>query len=177
MSQRGGSGQNSNPRMHRAYQPLLPTHNKLLQKRWDDKYYSEHRDKVRGANPMVDTKPPPTYMHLHLKLKKLQLEEERLAQVTRWESVTERWKLSIFRPIISFWMWVIRKIFYSQVERDNRILLEKMAHIMRTRGRVDNINAYSYKSLNKEKRQRELVRVTQVHNSKRAELGLPSYSN
>ena len=81
--QRGGSGSNPNPRMHRAYQPLLPTHNKLLQKRWDDKYYSEHRDKVRCANPMVDTKPPPTYMHLHLKLKKLQLEEERLAQV-KW---------------------------------------------------------------------------------------------
>ena len=81
MNQRAGSGSNTNPKMHRAYQPLLPTHNKLLQKRWDDRYYSEHRDKVRSANPMVDTKPPPTYMHLHLKLKKLQLEEERLAQV------------------------------------------------------------------------------------------------
>ena len=57
---------------------------------------------------MIDTKPPETYMHLHLKLKKLQMEEERQATV----------------------------------ERDNRILLEKMAHIMRTRGRVDNRNNY-----------------------------------
>ena len=56
----------------------------------------------------------------------------------------------------------IPQLFSYQVERDNRILLEKMAHIMRTRGRVDNINSYQYKSLNKEKRQRELVRVTQV---------------
>lgn len=75
---------------------------------------------------MVDTKAPATYMHLHLKLKKLQLEEERLATI----------------------------------ERDNRILLEKMSYIMRTRGRVDNRNNYEYKSLNREKRQRELLRVT-----------------
>jgi len=63
---------------------------------------------VKNAKPMIDNKPPETYMHLHLKLKKLQMEEERQATV----------------------------------ERDNRILLEKMAHIMRTRGRVDNRNNY-----------------------------------
>ncbi|XP_046543167.1 sperm axonemal maintenance protein CFAP97D1-like isoform X3 [Haliotis rubra] len=80
---------------------------------------------------MVDTKAPPTYMHLHLKLKKLQLEEERLATI----------------------------------ERDNRILLEKMSYIMRTRGRVDNRNNYEYRSLNREKRQRELLRVTEENQS------------
>merc|ERR1719489_273394 len=63
---------------------------------------------------------------MHLKLKKLQIEEERM----------------------------------STIERDNRLLLEKMSQIIRTRGRVDNKNYYSYKSLNYEKRQRELTRVT-----------------
>ena len=48
----------------------------------------------------------------------------------------------------------------ATVERDNRILLEKMASIMRTKGRVDNRNDYQQKSLNKAKRQRELIRVT-----------------
>lgn len=75
---------------------------------------------------MVDTKAPTTYVHLHLKLKKLQLEEERLATI----------------------------------ERDNRILLEKMSQIMRTKGRVDHRNNYIHRSLNREKRQRELLRVT-----------------
>lgn len=117
--------------MHRSYQSILPTHNKLLQQRWDSKYYNEHRAKVAEARSMVDTRPPQTYMHLHLKLKKLQLEEERLATI----------------------------------ERDNRILLEKMAYIMRTRGRVDNRNDYEYKSLNREKRMRELIRVTQENQS------------
>ncbi|XP_078693549.1 uncharacterized protein LOC144923129 isoform X1 [Branchiostoma floridae x Branchiostoma belcheri] len=112
--------------MHRAYQPITPAGNKLLQQKWDDKYYNEHRDLVRTAKPMVDTKAPRTYVHMHMKLRKLQLEEERLATI----------------------------------ERDNRILLEKMSHIMRTRGRVDNRNEYEHHSLNREKRQRELMRIT-----------------
>ncbi|KAK3095026.1 hypothetical protein FSP39_009326 [Pinctada imbricata] len=130
--------------MHKSYQSILPTHNKLLQKRWDNTYYNEHRRKVYTAAPMVDTRAPPTYMHLHLKLKKLQLEEERLATI----------------------------------ERDNRILLEKMSYIMRTRGRVDNRNNYEYKSLNKEKRARELLRVTKENQAilQRITLRQPEYS-
>ena len=38
--------------------------------------------------------------------------------------------------------------------------MEKMSYIMRTRGRVDNRNDHEFKSLNKTKRQRELLRVT-----------------
>merc|ERR550534_2837692 len=68
---------------------------------------------------------------MYLKLKKLQLEEEKM----------------------------------STIERGNRILLEKMSHIMRTRGRVDNRNNYEYKSLNREKRQRELLRLTRENQS------------
>ena len=33
--------------MHRSYQPIQPTHNKLLQKRWDKTYYNEHINRVR----------------------------------------------------------------------------------------------------------------------------------
>jgi len=112
--------------MHKAYQPLTATHNKLLQRRWDTTRYETHRRKVHHAEAVIDNNAPKTYSHLHLKLKKLQLEEERLATI----------------------------------ERDNRILLEKMSCIMRTKGRVDNRNDYQQKSLNKSKRQRELLRVT-----------------
>ncbi|GAB1602922.1 protein kinase 4-like [Argonauta hians] len=75
---------------------------------------------------MIDNKPPQDFMHLHLKMKKLQLEEEHLATI----------------------------------ERDNHILLDKMAHIMWNRGRIDNRNDYLYKSLNSEKRQREQIRIS-----------------
>jgi len=33
----------------------------------------------------------------------------------------------------------------ATIERDNRILLEKMSYIMRTQGRIDNRNNYEYK--------------------------------
>jgi len=29
--------------MHKSYQSVLPSSNKLLKKRWDDTYYNEHR--------------------------------------------------------------------------------------------------------------------------------------
>ena len=48
----------------------------------------------------------------------------------------------------------------AQIEKENRILLEKMCCIMRTRGTVDNRNEYQPRSLNKPKRQRELLRLT-----------------
>merc|ERR1711892_1329342 len=87
-------------KMHRAYQPITAANNKLLKKRWDQRSYDLHRSKVANSKSVIDSQPPDTYMHIHLKLKKLQVEEERLAVV----------------------------------ERDNRILLEKMSWIMRTKG-------------------------------------------
>ncbi|KAJ8349935.1 hypothetical protein SKAU_G00250650 [Synaphobranchus kaupii] len=46
------------------------------------------------------------------------------------------------------------------INRDNDILLDKMSSIMRTTGRIGNKNHYENKSLNREKRQQELIRVT-----------------
>ncbi|PAA83164.1 hypothetical protein BOX15_Mlig014779g2 [Macrostomum lignano] len=111
---------------HRYYYSVLPCQNRLLQMQYDEAAYKRHREELKRVKAMVDTKPPQTYIHLHLKPKKLQLEEERLAII----------------------------------ERDNRILLEKMSMIMRTGGRIDNVNNYMTKSLNRSKRQRELLRVT-----------------
>ncbi|XP_075054156.1 uncharacterized protein CFAP97D2 [Mixophyes fleayi] len=48
----------------------------------------------------------------------------------------------------------------SVIERDNHMLLEKMSTIMRTKGRIDNKNNYEGKSLNKEKREQELLKVS-----------------
>ena len=51
--------------MHKSYQSILPTHNKLLQKRWDQKYYQEHRQKVSDNTVLfVFTFPIYEYMPL-----------------------------------------------------------------------------------------------------------------
>ncbi|XP_007063899.2 uncharacterized protein CFAP97D2 isoform X1 [Chelonia mydas] len=114
-------------KMHRAYQPSLPCGNKYLQQKWDKTNYEEHKKRIQTAKPVVDTTTPLTYGHLHLKLKKLKLEKQRL----------------------------------SVIERDNHLLLEKISCIMRTKGRIDNKNYCQAKSLNREKREKELLRVSQ----------------
>ncbi|KAL6043452.1 hypothetical protein STEG23_020936 [Scotinomys teguina] len=43
-----------------------------LQRAWE-KTYQDHRKKVQNARPLVDTHPPQTYIHLHLKSKKLKV--------------------------------------------------------------------------------------------------------
>lgn len=110
---------------HLYYRPIKQTHNKYLQALWDNDTFAGHRRKVATAIPVIDTTPPSQYIHLHLKLKKLQLEEERLATV----------------------------------ERDNNILLKHMRETMKGNGIVDHKNNYKPKSLNREKRIREILRV------------------
>ena len=89
-------------------------------------------------------------MHLHLKLKKLQLEEERLATI----------------------------------ERDNRLLTEKMTQIVHTKGAVDNksskgndLRARS-KSLRESKKKQELLRISHENRAiyKRILAKQPHYS-
>ncbi|XP_059825159.1 uncharacterized protein CFAP97D2-like [Hypanus sabinus] len=58
----------------------------------------------------------------------------------------------------------------STIEKNNKKLLEKMSTIMRTTGRVDNTNEYKMKSLNRERRQRELERVNRENKAMRARL-------
>jgi len=112
----------------KSYDPLLPCQNKKVQELSDIAAFKKHKDAVDAAATVLDTKQPRVYIHQHLKLKKLQLEEERLATI----------------------------------ERDNRLLLERIAKIMRTTGSIDNNNMdREVKSLSIERRQRELLRITQ----------------
>lgn len=59
--------------MHKSYQPILPSTNKLLKKRWDETYYNEHRRLVKTAKPMVDTTAPRQHPHVTSKQKKEQV--------------------------------------------------------------------------------------------------------
>ncbi|XP_075257696.1 uncharacterized protein LOC142349803 isoform X2 [Convolutriloba macropyga] len=90
----------------KSYEPLFPCQNKKIQESLDKSTFKKHRKAVDSASTVLDTKQPRVYIHQHLKLKKLQIEEERLATI----------------------------------ERDNRLLLERIAKIMRTTGSIDNNN-------------------------------------
>jgi hypothetical protein len=51
---------------------------------------------------------------------------------------------------------------FANIERENRMLLEKMSYIMRFKGGIDNTNeSLQYgRSLNKDRRKRELMKIT-----------------
>ncbi|XP_032170178.1 uncharacterized protein CFAP97D2 [Mustela erminea] len=96
--------------MRRAPRPALPCGSESLQRSWE-KAYQDHRRKVQDAQPLVDARAPWSLSHLRLKLKKLKLEEARLATI----------------------------------DRDNRLLLEKLSCIMRTGGRTESGNHHAHK--------------------------------
>jgi E3 ubiquitin-protein ligase TRIP12 len=68
---------------YRSYQTYKPCANKLLSKKWDEHSYQQHRRAMSTAKAMVDHKAPKRYMHIAVKLKKIQTEEEKLAEVER----------------------------------------------------------------------------------------------
>jgi hypothetical protein len=79
-----------------AYRKCMPRVNKHLEDKWVKHCQELHRKKLRSMKASIDNKPPPKYVHLVQNLKKQQMDEER----------------------------------YSQIERDNYLLLDKMSYIM-----------------------------------------------
>ncbi|XP_056090904.1 sperm axonemal maintenance protein CFAP97D1 [Rhinichthys klamathensis goyatoka] len=69
--------------MHKSYQPLKPAANRFLTQRWDQASYEDHRDKVRKAKPVIDTKGIETPAHIQNNLKKVQLQKERMSIIER----------------------------------------------------------------------------------------------
>ncbi|KAL2078622.1 hypothetical protein ACEWY4_026307 [Coilia grayii] len=102
-----------------------------MRKMWDGHHYKYHMDRMGNVKPMVDNKAPRTFIHCHLKMKKIQTEQEHL----------------------------------MEMERNNRVLVSRIARTMARRG-VDNWNDdYEIFSKNKasagaDERNRGLVKIS-----------------
>eukprot|EP00285_Hemiselmis_virescens_P000236 CAMPEP_0173410568 /NCGR_PEP_ID=MMETSP1356-20130122/74909_1 /TAXON_ID=77927 ORGANISM="Hemiselmis virescens, Strain PCC157" /NCGR_SAMPLE_ID=MMETSP1356 /ASSEMBLY_ACC=CAM_ASM_000847 /LENGTH=186 /DNA_ID=CAMNT_0014372201 /DNA_START=129 /DNA_END=686 /DNA_ORIENTATION=+ len=109
----------------------MPKLNKHLDDKWVKHCQRLHKQRLKQMKPAIDNKPPPKFVHLAQNLKKQQMDEER----------------------------------YSQIERDNYLLLDKMSYIMTHPQLLDEKYMgppVTYgKSLNKEYRKRELMRITE----------------
>ena len=109
----------------------MPRANKHLDDKWVKHCQGLHRRKLKEMRPAIDNKPPPRYIHLEQNLKKQQMDEER----------------------------------YSQIERENYLLLDKMSYIMTHPQLLDEkymgAPVTFGKSLNKDFRKRELMRITE----------------
>ncbi|XP_063234414.1 uncharacterized protein LOC134537659 [Bacillus rossius redtenbacheri] len=60
---------------------MLTRREHLLVRPWQQQRFKNHRRKVQSALPAIDVGPPPPRGHVCCKLKKLQWEEERCAQI------------------------------------------------------------------------------------------------
>ena len=72
-TQKSQSGSTGLSKGYKSYQPATPCGNKLLQKKWDQTYFDEHRRLVKSAKPVVDTRTPATRPHITSKWKKQQV--------------------------------------------------------------------------------------------------------
>ncbi|XP_051898649.1 uncharacterized protein CFAP97D2 [Pristis pectinata] len=124
--------------MHRAYQPIVPTCNKYLQQKWDNDNYQKHRTKVEKVTAVVDTKGPWTPAHIQVKLKKLQLQEERLAAITRDNQILSCKLADIMRSngTVENWNNYVSKSLnaekrhrrFMQITRENQAILHRITH-------------------------------------------------
>ncbi|KAI9358304.1 KIAA1430-like protein-domain-containing protein [Zopfochytrium polystomum] len=71
------------PFEHRHYLALHPTCNKLLAKRWEDHSRDLHCRRLKQAKPTIDNSQPRAYPHLEMRLKRWQIEEERLHNIEK----------------------------------------------------------------------------------------------
>ncbi|KAJ3236172.1 hypothetical protein HDU81_011104 [Chytriomyces hyalinus] len=68
---------------HRHYFALHPTCNMILAKRWEEKCMQQHHQRLKQAKPSIDNLKPRAYPHLEMRLKGVQIEEERLHDIER----------------------------------------------------------------------------------------------
>lgn len=113
----------------------LPSGNKILTRKWQEKERKIHMNKLRNVKPTIDIRKPKNFKHLKSRAKKEQMLEDR----------------------------------YTEIERENRILLEKMTSIMQKPNRTSTsfsqdrfqIGALpTKKSLNRAARKQELLKIT-----------------
>ena len=53
----------------------IPTMNKILSRKWDQKMQMEHRERLAQLSSRLDNKSPSTFKHVEVKQKRLQLQE------------------------------------------------------------------------------------------------------
>jgi hypothetical protein len=104
------------------------TGKRSLSKRWEKYTQDLHYEKLKNMRPTLDLSCPPEFSHLRTKPKKEQQREGNL-----------------------------KKERFTEIEKANRILLEKMSSIMNSKSPLN--QPFYKKSLNKEVRKKNLEKI------------------
>lgn len=109
-----------------------PKMKRSLQKKWNERLNTIHLDKIFNVKSRVDVSNPSQFGHFPARSKREQLLEGMLSAQ------------SIDR--------------YTEIERANRLLLERLTDIMRPK-KVSSLSSCQQKSLNRSLRKREMVKI------------------
>ncbi|KAF3816981.1 hypothetical protein GH733_014329, partial [Mirounga leonina] len=148
-----------------AYPVIVSNHRQstTFRKKLDFGHYIFHKNRIQIVKPTVDTKPPVTPTHHILKLSKLQAPLR--PSICPFPTVPEEGDaepLGVGRcdhggDAVSY-QGEQKRI--DKIEYENKQLCQKIANAHRGPAKVDCWNEYFSKSLNRETRNRELVRIT-----------------
>lgn len=117
-----------------VYQPVTPACNKTLRRKWDDEMFNNHRERVRNARSLIDNKAPRIFFPMNLK--KAQVSIKMVEYYNTPLKAEEQRK--------------------AKIDKSNRMMLEKIAHIMKTKGGVDDWNS-------KYQNNKQVILLTTIH--------------
>ena len=100
-----------------------PKASKLLSAKWQEKDHQIHLKKLKDIKSALNVKRPASYNHLKTKPKKNQMLEGKLAYTDFFDQLTN---INVER--------------YIEIERENRILLEKMTNILQNPKGISHAN-------------------------------------
>ncbi|XP_072030132.1 uncharacterized protein [Amphiura filiformis] len=118
----------------------FPAANNFLQKKWNDRAYKLHREKVKSTKTKLDTTKPKECPHLHLNLKKIQMEEEKQALIDRDNRILLSKLTNVLRSDGSLDNW--------NYEFDTRPRTLHAPHMQREQERIAKENERIMKRLN-----------------------------
>lgn len=113
-----------------VYQPVTPTCNKTLRRKWDDQMFNTHRERVKNARSLIDNKAPRIYFPMNLKKAQVIIIT---VQYTYYHSYAP---FTIYTSSVQ-----AEEQVKAKIDKNNRMMLEKIAHIMKTKGGVDDWNS------------------------------------
>lgn len=121
----------------------IPTMNKILSRKWDQKMQMEHRERLAQLSSRLDNKSPSTFRHVEVKQKRLQLQEGKLVAAAS-ECITS----SLER--------------YSEIEKCNKILMQKMTGIIQNKETFCKSISITHLTLIPQTEQRNLIGLNSV---------------
>jgi len=138
------------------YRKAMPRSSKILDEKWQQHLRDMHHKRMKTIRPEIDNKAPARFVHL--------------AQVLPPDQSIFPSRLDLAAhpplPLQNLKRQQLDEERYSSIERANYLLLERMSHIMTHPQTVDMKQPLPPpKSLNKDGRKKELMRITEENHN------------